>query len=855
MSQSHSLINLKIDGRDVRIAAGATILEAAETVGIKIPTLCYLKKVSPTGACRICVVEVAGADKTMTACNTRAVDGMDVTTQSEKLGAIRRQVVELLLVNHPLDCPVCDAGGECDLQDICYSQDVTAQPFAAVDVNAPTIDHWPLIQQVPNRCILCEKCVKVCYEVIGADALFVNEKGDKAFIDKHLDRCEFCGNCVQVCPTGTMISKPFKFKARPWELRKTPSVCTLCSAQCQVNFESKQGKVLRVTSEDGVTVNNGTLCIGGYFGHGYLNSEQRLTTPLLAGQAVSWETALGKVGTELIRLRDQSGGQALAGLASGRLTNEENYLFQKLFRVGLGSNNLDSEARFGLLRAFKVLHGQLGLTATSNHLDRIGQAEAILVFGCDPTTEAPAVDWQVQLAHRKRDAKLVVANLRRVKLAGQAETFLQYRPGSEAHLAAALAKLIAARGQADSAYLNQFVGNQDELLAYLDGLDLNAACSAAGIDQALLEEAADYLGQAASVAVIFGRDLMRCAEAETGVASLVNLALVSGALHGNDGGLFPAEEQGNAFGLLDMGVCPEFLPGYLPYASGDKVAKAWHTTLPQGGLDAGGILAGIETGGIRALYLAGCNPLVSFPESARWRKALEKLDLLVVQDILASELTALAHVVLPGAAGAEKIGSVTALDGRINRLGKAVDPPGEARPDLAILADLLAAVTGKPAPSAAAVRKELIELAGNYSDLCQTLGERQFCWKQPFSPASGSLKSATPKLAAPVTAELQLLVGKSPFQFGTTTTACTASAGLGDDGKILVNPVDASKLGITGAGASLRITGPAGVITGPVAISTQVPAGLLFAPYNFAGLNAQQAVAGSSCVPVTAVKT
>ena len=174
------MINLKIDGKDVQIASGATILDAAEQLGIKIPTLCYLKKVSPTGACRICAVEVEGADKTMTACNTRAVDGMVVTTQSERLSRIRRQIVELLLVNHPLDCPVCDAGGECDLQDICYTQDVVRQPFEADDVNAATIDHWPLIQQVPNRCIMCEKCVKTCHETIGSSALFVNEKGDKA---------------------------------------------------------------------------------------------------------------------------------------------------------------------------------------------------------------------------------------------------------------------------------------------------------------------------------------------------------------------------------------------------------------------------------------------------------------------------------------------------------------------------------------------------------------------------------------------------------------------------------------------------------------------------------------------------
>jgi formate dehydrogenase alpha subunit len=837
---SHAQINLKIDGKPVQVGAGATILEAAEQVGIKIPTLCYLQKISPTGACRICVVEVAGADKTMTACNTRAVDGMEITTQSAKLSAIRRQVVELLLVNHPLDCPVCDAGGECDLQDICYSQDVTRQPFVAEDVNAATIDHWPLIQQVPNRCIMCEKCVKVCHEVIGSSALFVNEKGDKAFIDKDLAKCEFCGNCVQVCPTGTMISKPFKFKARPWELRKTASVCTLCSAQCQVTYESKQGSVLRVTAEDGATVNDGNLCVGGFFGHGYLGSDQRLSVPLVDGQPASWEGALGRASEALLRLRNEAGGQAIAGLASARLTNEECYLFQKLLRVGLGSNNLDAETRFGLLPAIKVLHDQLGLTGGSQPLDQIGQADTILVFGADPTAEAPAVDWQIQLAHRKRDAKLVVANLRRIKLAGQAETFLQYRPGSEALLAGALAKLIVAKGQADNGFLTQFVGNRDALLAYLSGLDLDLACRVSGIEQALLEEAADYLGQGTSVAVVFGRDLMQCAGGAAAVANLANLALVSGALCQNGGGLFPLEEKGNAFGLLDAGICPEFLPGYQPCA--------------EAGEDAAGILAGIEAGRIRALYLAGCNPLVNFPAGSRWKKALSQLELLVVQDIFSSELTAMAHVVLPGAAGAEKRGSVTALDGRISLLARAIDPPGEARPDLAILTDLFAILTGKPAPSEAQLRKELAGLVGSGSDSFNTRGAHSFCRKTAFRLTSQGLKGATPELTVPAEAGLHLLVGKSPFQFGTTTTFSAATNELAGTGVILINPHDAATLGVASEGTSLKVTGPAGTITGPVQVSDQVPPGLLFAPYNFAGLNALQAVVGSSCVPVTAAK-
>ncbi len=849
------MINLKIDGKDVQIASGATILAAAEAVGIKIPTLCYLKKVSPTGACRVCAVEVEGADKTMTACNTRAVDGMVVTTQSEKLAGIRRQIVELLLVNHPLDCPVCDAGGECELQDICYSQNVVRQPFEADDVNAATIDHWPLIQQVPSRCIMCEKCVKTCHETIGSSALSVNEKGDKAFIDKDLDKCEFCGNCVQVCPTGTMISKPFKFKARPWELRKTASVCTLCSAQCQVDMHSKQGKVLRVTSEDGSTVNDGNLCVGGFFGHDYLNSDQRLTTPLIDQQTSSWEIALDKVAAELSRVRDELGGQAIAGLASPHLTNEENYLFQKLFRVALASNNIDSEARFGNLRAAKVLNEQLKLSGASNHIDRIGQAEAVLVFGADLRSEAPALNWQVQLAARKNDTRLIVANQRKIKLVKQAESFLQYRVGSEVYLAGALAKLLVEKGQADNDFLNQFVGNRDELEAYLKQLDLVAACAATGLTLAQLEEAADHLGQAASVAIIIGRDVIGSVQAEAAVAALANLALVSGALHGDHSGLYPVTTKGNMQGLIDAGVAPEFLPGLQDYtAAKNKFESSWQVKLPEGGADAAGILAGIEQGTIRALFLAGTNPLVGFPESARWRKALEKLEILVVQDILASELTQLATVVLPGAASAEKRGSVTALDQRVNKLKIAVAPPGEARPDVAILSELFARLSDKPEPSEKALRQEMMDLSGGYADVCQNLEQRSFCWKQAYAPAAKSLLAATPALTTPEAAELQLLIGKCPFQFGTTTTYSAANHELAPAGLIIVNPADAAKLGVADGG-HLKVTGPVGSAIGKVMINEMVPAGLITASDNFTDMNIQQIMpSGSNCVAVTALK-
>ncbi|PLX87159.1 MAG: NADH-quinone oxidoreductase subunit G [Desulfuromonas sp.] len=834
------MVSLTIDGKQVSVPAETTILEAAQEVGIKIPTLCWLQKVSPTGACRICAVEIKGIERTMTACNTPVKDGIEVTTQSEALTKIRKQIMELILVNHPLDCPVCDAGGECDLQNTCYELEVNRQEFKAEDVNPETIDHWQLIQQVPNRCVMCEKCVKVCHEVVGASSLFVNEKGDRAFIDKDLESCEFCGNCVSVCPTGTMISKPFKFKARPWALRKVPTVCTHCGSHCQIDLNVQGGEIFRVTSDDEGTTNNGNLCTAGFFGYGYINSPQRLQAPLVDQQPASWGVALGHVTDAIEQVIGKHGAGAVAGLSSPRLTNEENYLFQKLFRAAIGSNNIDSEARYGALRALKGLDSVLGLHGASNLISSIGSAEAVLVFGADPTAEAPAIDWKIQEATRQKSGKLIVANMRKVKLQRFANSFLNYRPGSEIELANVLGRLLVDKGLVDEDYLNRAVGNLDELKSHLAGVDLAQAVAATGIELAQLEEAAQMLGTASTVALIFGADISKSERGEEKAAAIANLAILTGTLRGEAGGLFPLDEKGNMQGLLDMGVYPEALPGFLPYAEHSSAfGKAWNAELPKGGLDADGILQGMENGQVRFLYLAATNPL-SFPNASRWRKALEKVDCLVVQDILPNELTELATVVLPGTTFAEKSGSVTSLDHRVRPLERGIRPVGDAREDWEIFADLYARLTKTPLTiSRSDILSEVSGLSGLYGDICFVGNDRtRPCLKQPFSPADKSFTYRAVSGSEPVEG-LQLLSGKSIFHFGTTSTWSDSQLELVPEGKIEINPEDASTAGVKDCEA-VKLSSSTGVAFGKVSLSESVPVGLLFAPYHFTEQGIQQ---------------
>jgi len=837
------MVSLNIDGKDIQIEKGATILAAAEKAGIRIPTLCYLKKISPTGACRICVVEVEGSSEPQTACNTPAMAGMVVRTRSERLARIRRQVVELLLVNHPLDCPVCDAAGECDLQESCYEQDVERQPFAAEDINPAAIENWPLIQQVPSRCILCEKCVKVCHEVVGAGAIEVRHCGDRAFIDTHDGEplaCEFCGGCVQSCPTGTLLSKPFKHSARPWALTKVASVCANCSCQCQLDYNVLGGRVMRVTSEDGVTRNDGNLCIGGFFAYDAIHADSRIETPRLDGSPCGWDQAMETVSGRLLRIVEKDGGSAVAGLCGGSLTNEEAYLFQKLFRAGLGSNNIDTPARLGALRSLQTLQRTLGLRGASNRIEAIAESEAVLVFGADVTAEAPAVDWQIQKACRKNDGKLVLANLRRTKLSRFSNVQLLYKPGSEVALANALGKLILEMRLADDAFIDRFCENAEELRAHLSKVDLEQASRLTGLSEASLRESARILGEAGSVSLVFGSDLTRSGDAEDKVAALSNLAILSGALHGEIGGLFPLDELSNIQGLLDQGVYAEALPGYQPYGSArGAFEKAWGRSLPEGGLDASGILEGIEQGSIKALYLSGVNPALSFPEAERWKKALSKLELLAVQDPFESALTRMAHVVLPSVTGAEKRGTLTSLDHRINSLAAALSPQGQSRDDFSVFAALLQRLLPGAAPDMAGVRKEMKQLCGLYPDTAfEISGE----WlKQMYAPKGKALEYVPVVASGQAPSGLQLLCGSILFHFGVATTHSQACLSIVPEGKLGISPQDAARLGVS-EGARIRLSSARGSIEAPATLCGTLPEGLLFAPHNFEDMPVQSLV-------------
>lgn len=777
-------VKLTIDGQDVEIEGGATILDAARKLGIHIPTLCWLEKISTTGACRICAVHVEGVARPMTACNTPVKEGIKVTTKSEELTAVRKKTMELMLVNHPLDCPVCDAGGECDLQDNCYALGVDKNAYAADLERLPIRYDWRLLESDPNRCILCEKCVKVCREITGAEAIEVVNCGDRALVDtvsgKPLD-CDFCGNCIAACPTGTLISRPFKFMGRPWSMEVKEGICAFCSSGCQIEYHLKGGKVARVTSDDG-NYNRGNLCINGRFGYSAFNSPERLTAPLLKGEdgqqrKASWQDAINAAVSGTKEIVSKYGASAVAGISSPRITNEENYLFAKLITQGIGSPNLDSEARLGYAQAQEIQRKMIGMTGGTAAMDAIEQADCVIVLGSDLKAESAGFGYRVIQAATKHDAKLLIASARPTSLDKFSNLALRYRAGSEGFVAVGLAKAAMDQGKSVVA------AGSDQFKKGVDGVTFDQIQAATGLDQAAFSNAAALVN--GKVALLYGHEFIRSADAAAAVTGAVNLAILTGAE------LFPIDEKNNIQGMLDNGIAPL-----------------------AGGKDLFGIIEGIEKGEIRSLYVVGSD-LLQLPNSTGVAAALNKLEQLVVLDLFPTRTAQLADVLLPAAAASEKSGSFTSIDNRTQFFNVAANPPGEARPDLVILSELYAALTGSVAPTLTSLQSEI----------------------RPISKAKAaepSLNYMAPKAAA--TGTMTLLLAPYLRHNGSFTSWSANNLLVAPEGLLQIGEQDAKRLGLVD-GDRLSISANGGSVTMPVQIRSTLPAGLLVAPVHFPQLD------------------
>ena len=840
-SDKSTTATVTIDGTQVTVPAGTTILEAASQIGIKIPTLCWLKKVSTTGACRICIVKVEGVERFMTACNTPVKDGITVITSSPELETARKKTLELMLVNHPLDCPICDAAGECDLQDTCYSLKVDKNSYGAGLERLPIRYDWNLLESDPNRCILCEKCVKVCREVVGREAIEVVDRGDNTIIDTitgaPLD-CDFCGNCIGACPTGTLISKPFKFRGRPWSFEVTKSICAFCSSGCEIEYHVGGGRVERVTSDDN-GYNKGNLCINGRFGYAAFNSPHRLKSPMVKDASgtqrkATWDQALGAVTGKLQQIIASAGPDAVAGIGSPRVTNEESYLFQKFMRGAVGTNNIDSEARLGFLPAQIVQYEMLGYSGGTFGMEAIEKATAVVVIGADLKAESAGFAYRVIQAATKNDAKLVLAGSRTSSMNKFANASLQCRPGSEAWLVAGLNKAVCAEGVAST----DNIPNLESLRSSLDALSFARITEITGITEVEFRTAAALICSGGRTAVIYGADVIRSADSKNAVAGTVNLALLTGAVTENGAGIYPLDEKNNSQGMLDMGVSPEYLPGYHTYEhAAATFGSAWSATVPAiPGKDLFQIVDAIEAGEIKALYVIGSDPLHFMPNRCRVEKALQKLELLVVQDLFLTDTARLAHVLLPAATAAEKGGSFTSVDNRVQCFIAAAKPAGDARTDADILTTLHRLMSAQSSGAAQsqsleALHHEITTLTGLYSDECDHDGCRM-----------GRVKNRTTSfVCAPLTPVVPVTPAR-PFALtiapvlhhnGSMTTRSESNLQVVGEAYVELCCADAAVIGVN-AGELLTLTSDTGSVSLKARLSEQLPQGALFVPAHFA---------------------
>ncbi|MCX5872748.1 MAG: molybdopterin-dependent oxidoreductase [Deltaproteobacteria bacterium] len=736
------MVTLTIDGVKVTVKKGSSILEAAQQAGVRIPTLCHDKRLIPFGACRLCIVEVTarGRTRTMPACFNPARDGMEVATNTPKLRDSRRLQLMLLLRSHPLLCPSCDAGGDCQLQNLVFEYEVPELSFGRQSRYFHVDNDSNFIRFNMNLCIRCGMCVRVCEEVQGQSELSFVNRGIESEVSTDFDRaldCEFCGQCASICPVGAISSKWLVGTGRRFELQDTSTVCAFCSLGCSLTLGEKDGKTVYVTSSED-SVNEGNLCVKGRYGWPFAYSDSRLTKPLIRKDGLlveaSWDEAIQTVAEKFGAIKKSSGPDSLAALGSQRLTNEEAFVFNRLVRTVFGTNNLDHAGGYAYRSLTDGLAPMLGYAASTNQIREIRGAKAVLLLGADLTETHPIAKNEINLASVRKKAKVIVVDSIRTKLSYRDGFFLDVPPGYEDLVVNSMLKFIIDEGLLDRASVDLRVEGFEELAESLKDYTPEAIAAALGLDADLIKAAATAYAKAETGVIILSEGLNRYRDSSPLSKAAVNLALVTGHIGKESCGVYVFGEKANAQGALDMGLTPDLLPGYhlvRDEAARSKFEDLWKGQIPASpGMNARDILKGAENGSVKGLYVVGENPLDTYPNRQRVQNGLSKLEFLVVQDMFLSSTANIAHVVLPVAAPYEKAGTFTSSERRIQKLNPS-SKQIQGKPDLEIFMSL-AAKMGKPELSYAGYSEVMSEIAGAapmYSGVSyERIGDKGLVW-------------------------------------------------------------------------------------------------------------------------------
>jgi NADH-quinone oxidoreductase subunit G len=784
-------ITFEIDGNQVRAPEGAMLVDAAKHGDVEIPFFCYEPKLGhPVGACRMCLVEIEGIPKLQTSCSTPVRDGMVVNTTSDRVKHAQEAIVEFLLVNHPLDCPVCDKGGECPLQDISFGWGGGKSRF--VDPKRhfkKPLELSPLVAIDRERCILCYRCVRFSQEIAEDYQLVFLDRGDHTFVGTHNGHpyvAPFSGNIIELCPVGALTSTAYRFRARPWDIEGSGTVCTMCPSQCNVELTVRDdAKVVRVLARDNEEVDDGWLCDKGRFGYQAFSSSERITAPLVRDggflREVSWDRALSDAARAL-----QRGGERTAAVVGGTATNEEGFLVQHLLRKGLGSGRVDSRAAGPLSGAHARALAAPALSARVSDIDHAG---AILVIDTELVEDAPILDLRVRKAVRRNGAKLVVASARPSTLDPNSSAALRFAPGAAE---AAIGALAAALGSPRAGALEEVA----ERARASEGFRAGSSNGSGPVGPAdAVRATADVLRDAGDIVVIWGE---RVGSAPAALDALLALAGALGVEGREESGLIEVPAGTNGRGLREVGCLPTLEPGLADAAA----AEAPEPTA----------LLLFEAVASEA-ELASVATVIAF---AAYRDDL---------------LDGHADIVFPAAVYAEKEGTVTHPDGRLQRVRQALGHPGEARAGWWVLAELCELTgAGLNVPSAPAVTAGLTEAVPFYAGITlDEIGGRGVRWQE--RDAASALDSGEPSsapLASPpaASAGLQLAVAPS-FWSGPATEHAPSLRFLDTGPRVELSVEDARAAGVD-TGEEVRLSAGGESVVATVAVRTGVPAGSVF---------------------------
>ncbi|MDD4362609.1 MAG: formate dehydrogenase subunit alpha [Atribacterota bacterium] len=875
-------VKVTIDGKTVKAEEGQTILEVAKNNGIRIPTLCAMQEINHyPGSCRMCVVEIEGMACLPASCVYPVREGMIICTNNERVRKARKTILELLISTHPLDCMTCEKNGECDLQDLAYEYGIKESSFGRKEKNFPIDNSNPFILRDLNKCILCRRCIEVCNEVQQSKAIGVGFRGSKSEIIAGLgnklghetnitigsvenpdySRCVSCGQCVAVCPVGALTDKSAVGKGRVWEFEKVYTTCNYCGCGCGFDLNIKDGKVIKVTSNPDSIVNGINLCVKGRFGNDYINREDRIKTPLARKngklEPVTWEEALDLISDKFGKIKKEYGSDSLAVLSSAKCTNEENYLLMKFGRAVLGTNNVDHCARLCHSATVAGLAQSFGSGAMTNSIKEIAHASVIYLTGSNTTENHPIIALEIKKAVTKNGAKLIVADPREIELTKYATLWLRQKPGTDVALFNGLMNVIITEGLEDKKFIEERTEDYDRMKEIVLKYTPELVEKITGIPADDIREAARIYATGPDTSLTYSMGITQHTSGTDNVLSTANIAMLTGNVGKENSGVNPLRGQSNVQGACDMGALPNVYSGYQAVTNPEvqeKFSKAWGADLSDKlGLTVVEILNAAYEGKIKGIFIMAENPAMSDPDLNHAREALKKTEFLVVSDIFMTETAEMADVVLPGVSFAEKDGTITNTERRVQRFHKAVEPIGNAKPEWQIICDLSQKMGYKMKyNNPAEIMEEIASLTPIYGGIFYPRLEKEglqwpcpdinhpgtkFLHKDKFSRGKGKFFPIEYRDAAELPDDEYPLIfttGRVLYHFHTGTIS-RKSKGLNEvykEALVEISPNDAKELKIKD-GEMVEVTSRRGKIKAKAKVTDKSGKGVVFMNFHF----------------------